>query len=93
MRLIDATYLRKMLMLERHFTFCGESETDFQTVLRAIEECPTIDAKPVVHGYWADERYLYGAITCSICKCKALAESNFCPYCGADMRRQTNDNK
>ena len=42
--------------------------------------------KAIKTGRWEIEHDLYGAITCSICKCKALTESDFCPNCGADMR-------
>lgn len=52
------------------------------------------------NGEWALEHGSYGAIICPICKHEALlgrsrisinllyVESNFCPNCGADLRRK-----
>ncbi len=71
--------------------------------LRCMEQCKTIDAVEVVHGYWDDSgRYRFAsgkkAIRCNICGC-ALSESeyrlfnwNYCPVCGAKMdgERKTN---
>ena len=67
--------------------------------LRCMEQCPTIDAVPVVHGRWECEYETWGRLQCSICKKEALLEksngdvgrillyvtSNYCPHCGAKM--------
>lgn len=55
-----------------------------------IDDQPTVDAVPVVHGEWIDrngsivspfwERY-----ECSECGARS-DNSNYCPNCGADMR-------
>lgn len=57
----------------------------------AINNAPTVDAKPVVHGRW--EWWETIGITfarCSVCGDTAEADDveafSFCPYCGADMR-------
>ena len=60
---------------------------------KALEEAPTIDAVPVVHGQWefpifddADSAYDPRA-KCSVCgsiEC-ALARWKYCPACGARM--------
>lgn len=83
MRLIDADALVHDLIHKRSFyPVC---------VRRAIEDAPTVDAKPVVHGEWDfigdyDSR-------CSVCGeeyCIGPNEDyNFCPNCGADMRGET----
>lgn len=63
-----------------------------------VEDAPTVDAVPVVHGYWDDSgRYRFPsgkkAVRCNICGC-ALSEGeyeyhyfnwNYCPACGAKM--------
>lgn len=95
MRLINPSYLRKMLMLETAFTFCGNAKTDFQKVLWAIEECPTIDAELVRHGHWI--RKPHWCVSCSCCGKNThdyegeVELYNFCPYCGADMREEVSE--
>ena len=63
-----------------------------------IADAPTVEAKEVVHGEWflLDE-CLNAGVYCSICHKKVYREpyyanvkvkSNFCPHCGADMRKK-----
>lgn len=61
------------------------------------ELMPTVDAVPVKHGRWAENKY--GLITCSKCGNLPLeamtgslitmhyepCESKYCPHCGAKM--------
>lgn len=59
---------------------------------KAVEETPTIDAVPVVHGRW-----MYGEdvdLVCSVCGKDALSDwtcqqicTDYCPHCGAKMKR------
>lgn len=57
-----------------------------------ILDMETIDAKPVVHGKWNAKVRNNGGYTVSI-TCSACGYShskvtyNFCPECGADMRK------
>ena len=51
-----------------------------------IANAPTIDAVPVVHGYWRDEWFDHKLkIVCSICGCFADKWTDYCPNCGAKM--------
>ena len=64
-----------------------------------IENFPTADVAPIVHGRWELEYETYGKMRCSVCKKEALIEkaiddvgvitnyvdSNYCPNCGAKM--------
>ena len=66
-----------------------------------LAECPTVDAKPVRHGYWIDAYKNYETAKCSECGCsyEVTFEGNanavlwdgfneffkFCPNCGAKM--------
>lgn len=61
-----------------------------------VKNAPTIEAVPVVHAEW---KMRGGKLYCTNCGKKALAEkdrddwygcerSNFCPHCGADMRKK-----
>lgn len=55
-----------------------------------IDEQPTVEAKPVVHGEWeigGVQGNMIGNFKCSVCKGVSLKDSNFCPNCGADMRK------
>ena len=59
---------------------------------KEIDETPTIEAKPVVHGEWIKihEQKSWGKstkIVCSICGEKSWLGYDFCPRCGADMRK------
>ena len=61
----------------------------------AIAKQPTVKAKPVVHGKWKTEFTAFLAVyRCSECNCAtALGQTNFCPNCGADMRKKVQDEK
>lgn len=86
-RLIDAD------KIDFNEVFKGQSEFAKDTRDAAqmlIDNQPTVEAKPVIHGEW--ERILYsfvGGYRCSCCGWKSLEKHlNFCPDCGADMRKR-----
>lgn len=71
------------------------------TAKQLIDEQPTVDAAPVVHGRW-DERHVdyasdcaideVQALRCSVCRrylttpyMYSFSEYKFCPNCGAKM--------
>ena len=60
--------------------------------IKIIEEQPTVEAIPVVHGEWVNEyinRYGHPCHCCSVCGFHAsYQDKNFCPECGADMRKK-----
>ena len=89
MRIIDADALKKAVN--------GRSThwlNDWSTlgVLAVIDEQPTIDAVPVVHGEWEYKPNIY------ICECTACRkywipngdkyEYHYCPNCGAKMKHK-----
>ena len=68
-----------------------------------IMDAPSVEAVPVVHGEWEEcdwVEYEHGecihysreALRCSNCcnafKKELLYKDNFCPNCGADMRKK-----
>ena len=62
-----------------------------EIAFHAVEDAPTIDAVPVVHGKWI---HLYkNNYRCSVCGAwfifedenNPYEEGRFCPYCGARM--------
>ena len=58
---------------------------------------PTADVRENVHGFWyalkkGDRGYSAGDFCCSVCKepnYTWIPKPNFCPNCGADMRRES----
>lgn len=58
---------------------------------KLIEEAPTVDAAPVVHGRWVNQGF--NPVCCSVCGVTPNAlrgttvqpDFKFCPYCGAKM--------
>ena len=72
-----------------------ESVTDYlqHDVLINVEfevcELPTVEAKEVVHGEWETDRFGLDRSVCSICGAVYEGDGgNFCPNCGADMRKK-----
>lgn len=60
------------------------------SIIRGIENEPTIDAVPVVHGEWEEICNAYGELEGWIhvdCGREVKCAENFCPNCGADMRK------
>ena len=67
-----------------------------ESVLRIVDEQPTVDAVEVVHGRWVDDhddpRYICEECGKWLLIDDGTAEMNYCPNCGADMReRKDND--
>ena len=63
--------------------------------LELFEEQPTVDAVPVVHGEWIEHKwaeevsgFLISNFECSQCHMWKRYNTNFCPECGADMRKK-----
>ena len=60
-------------------------------VYEAIEEVPTADVAPVIHGKWSLENdeempnFMFKLVICSACSEKANHTYNYCPNCGTKM--------
>ena len=113
-RLIDADALMKRFYnyydCVNEFTgkngYRGDTLMDYEVadmIYNCIENAPTVDAKPVVHGRW--QRYTDEIFTgydsrgrikyrkrytyeCTCCGENKLSKTNYCPNCGADMREE-----
>ena len=97
MRPIDADELKKEVLKWMPSDPCGieEKEFPFETdivvsLMMEIEEAPTIEPK---RGKWIyqfrdseNEEY-----RCSECGYPQAVKVNFCPNCGADMRKGADD--
>lgn len=89
-RLIDAD----KIPYEECYVPGGDIQWGYKKALIAekavIDQIPTVDAAPVVHGCWIDE---YPFVRCSVCNaewlnCKTDNEPMlfyYCPNCGANM--------
>ena len=59
--------------------------------IKNMENAEPVEVVPVVHGEWIDEYinpYGHPCHCCSVCGFHASwQDKNFCPECGADMRK------
>ena len=97
MRLIDADALEYTRV--RIFHGLNEDGTPcvggYNAVMMscAIEDAPTVDAVPVVHGRWIDAHGIRKS-KCENCGaefCRVMEDCNYCPTCGAKMDRERED--
>lgn len=96
-RLIDANALEKFLN-EKVKTLADENGwydhfvSGFDDAITYVENAPTIDAVPVVHGRWNEPtwRFQDGFWVCSCCNFCTEASAaprlyKYCPNCGSKM--------
>lgn len=94
-RLIDANALAQELLSITYLGCDGgyyKGRADERDdILERIANAPTVEPK---RGEWEwDNRHVYPK--CSACENykKGTDETNFCPNCGADMRKEVTDEK
>ena len=64
-------------------TFCTLNQ-----FVAMIDSAPTVDAAPVRRSEWVTDDDDWGELYCKECGCLIPhGPTNFCPNCGADMRR------
>lgn len=95
-RYIDADALKETMM-----KIANNSSMKKYIIDTYIDTAPTADVKPIVYGKWI---YLYDFDGLEICECNKCGVSqefdggifdvnsrrtNFCPNCGADMRKES----
>lgn len=75
-------------------TIIPDKQVDLNEV-KAIAEKAEQERRPGEWLEWDDEKWGGTTVYCSVCKLKALRSStngfvmsNFCPNCGADMRKE-----
>lgn len=84
-RLIDAN---AVCMLAEEWLRCNFfNDIEYDAVICAVEDAPTVDAVEVVHAYWEGDEP--GEWRCSHCKEPAAdagyEQSRYCGSCGAIM--------
>ena len=82
MRLIDADALLKHSARVVEYDEAGFSMEYNAVSTEEIKNEPTIEAVPVVTGSWTN------GMQCSKCGQVDYTKPNFCPNCGADMRKK-----
>ena len=92
---MDDLISRKALMkYMRDYKWEFALNSDFSKAIEMVDVQPTVEAKEVVHGEWINEyinRYGHPCHCCSVCGFHAShQDKNFCPECGADMRKKEN---
>ncbi len=90
MRLIDADKL-----LTKEHQYYNYLADELFVPVRDIEDAPTADVIEVKRAEWLHEQVALPlsdgskeCVRCSYCLTHWDNESNFCPYCGADMREE-----
>lgn len=88
-RLIDAEKIDFNEVFGGQSDFAKDTRGAAQSL---IDAQPIVEAVPVVHGEWVNEyinRYGHPCHCCSVCGFHAShQDKNFCPECGADMRKK-----
>ena len=94
MRIINADTLRERCEVNAEGWFCHREITmaeAMKMLCEMIEDAPTIEVAPVVHGRWMKFVYDTRWVKCSKCGCnweRRIVEEcdmGYCPNCGAKM--------
>lgn len=94
-RLIDANALKETVTTDYYEHFTRYHDTDqialIDMVCDDIEEAPTVEAAPVIHGRWIPCEN--GGYYCSNCDTRVafLVHNKYCPNCGAKMDGERKD--
>lgn len=92
-RLIDAdSYLKNFCKRFCDVKECTRTQKKDCCIAISLEEQPTFEAVPVVHGEWIYTQYhTWECGNCGFHPFKGYIpkepDFNFCPKCGADMRK------
>ena len=88
MRLIDADSFKDNLDIKARW----DDDYEMDKFVRYMDEEPTVDAVPVVHGRWEPRKDVPGFVRCSVCHDCIIYDDwadgkkwNYCPQCGAKM--------
>lgn len=99
MRLIDGDALKrkaqKVATESWKMRIRASVETTLNQFIDWIDEAPTADAVPVVHGRWITHELQINGYAHATCECTACGASRpttlfpmkYCPHCGARMDR------
>ena len=86
--LINRKALLDSLEKEQEIYENNMSSPSFWTALSVIEHMQPVEAVPVVHGEWIGGKWYKECSVCSEVFTPTTTLPNFCPNCGADMRKK-----
>ena len=67
---------------------------DPEDIISSIENAPTVDAEPVVHGHWVKHNFLgHEQYACSECQTLGSPQWKRCPVCETKMDGGNEDGK
>lgn len=67
--------------------FYWDSIIDQDNAISVIEAAPAVDVAPIIHARWdIDKENTFFPYRCSFCGMTELAQTPYCPNCGAKMR-------
>ena len=76
-------------IVKGNWLFMNSADDAIQTSIEMTRRLPAADVRPVVHGKWERKRDKCGSfVSCSVCHTSGWYQFAFCPYCGADMRKE-----
>lgn len=79
---------------DRFIVDMAENMFTDKTFHEIVQEQPTADVQPVIHGHWTGiPKYADIAWQCSECKHFTTMRYNYCPNCGAKMDKENKDGK
>lgn len=92
---VMADYINRDSVIELSREYYSQGLKEKAVPVTAIRNIPSADVVEVRHGEWINKTMsvpsshgqTYGRYGCSVCKNKVRYKSNFCPNCGADMRK------
>ena len=71
-----------------------------KSILKIVDDAPTVDAVEVVHGRWEPRTDAIGFVRCSVCRGCNIYDDwadgkkwNYCPHCGAKMDGGNEDDR
>ena len=74
----------------------GALKVPVPVIVQNLKDVPAADVREVVHGKWIPVTNGRGGSECNQChayapshQCGVEYKSNYCPNCGADMRKET----
>lgn len=102
MRLIDAGEANKAIetVCNDYGIAYGNKYGGFaDKIASVIDNIPTIDAEPVVHGHWKNRKYRgiassewFNEWNCSKCGGSGCIRDKYCKHCGAKMDEEVKVN-
>ena len=67
----------------------GEYEEALDEAIEMISQMPSANDVEIKHGVWKAEKTKFGfCFYCNQCEMLSYWAANFCPNCGADMRKR-----